>query len=52
MPCNRWKVIRKKVIEKGTRIEKKEHKWASKKVARRIATDHVRKEGLRAYGRK
>jgi Na+-translocating ferredoxin:NAD+ oxidoreductase RnfG subunit len=48
MTC-KWKAIREKVIAKGAKIEAREHPWATKKQAKKIAADHVKKEGLRAY---
>jgi hypothetical protein len=42
MPCHSG------LLKRGTRIERKEHPWASKKVAQRIAADHI-KEDPTAY---
>lgn len=33
--------INKTQLERGTKIERKEHPWATVKIARRIATDHI-----------
>jgi hypothetical protein len=41
--------VNRKQLEIGTRTEAKEHTWASRRIAKRIAKDHLKKEGPMAY---
>jgi hypothetical protein len=38
-----------KLLQKGATAEKKEHPWATKRIAERIAGDHISEKGARAY---
>jgi hypothetical protein len=52
MPCkSKWPTIRKRIEDKGAKIEAKEHPWLTKRQARKVAKDHIRREGLRAYAK-
>ena len=44
----RYRVSRKD-LEKGAKVEQKEHPWASPTRARRIARDHLQQHGPAAY---
>jgi hypothetical protein len=41
--------VHKKDLQKGAKIEAKEHPWASPARARRIARDHLAEKGPGAY---
>ena len=41
--------VHKKDLQKGAKIEQKEHPWASPSRARRIARDHLQQHGPAAY---
>jgi len=36
-------------LKKGAKIEAKEHPWASERMARKIARDHIQREGPGYY---
>lgn len=42
-------VVHQKDLQKGAKIEQKEHPWASPARARRIARDHLMEKGPAAY---
>ncbi len=41
--------VHKKDLDKGAKIEQREHPWASQSRARRIARDHLQQNGPAAY---
>jgi hypothetical protein len=44
--------INKAQLTLGTRIEAKEHTWASMRIARRIARDHIRESPMAYVGKR
>ena len=42
-------IVHQKDLQKGAKIEQKEHPWASPTRARRIARDHLQSKGPAAY---
>jgi hypothetical protein len=42
-------IVHKKDLQKGAKVEQKEHPWASPTRARKIARDHLQQHGPAAY---